>query len=477
MAFPLRQVPAPAHPVSQDQPVERPLEGAKRQSPGGHRVLSGSVGLLRRAGIVLVIQVAGAGFAYLLQVLLARLLDARGYGVYSTVFICVSFVALLAGLGLPAAAVRYLPVYRMNGDCGRAQGFIRLSRVATFTTAIAAAFMVIVGAVSAQAAGLVTHPQLIILAGLLIPALGGSILYMELARAENRVATAFIPALVARPVLIGVGAAVVAVSRGLSTNGALAATLFAAYLVLLAQHLVARGPRAFPLGTQAMTERREWFKVGLALLAVNAFIVTLMQVDIVIVGVARGAREAGVYAAASKTASLVAFVIVAVNAAAAPQFAALWEQGRASDLQRLVSRLAQLIFWPSLAICTGIALLSVPLLSLFGSGFVDGRGALLVLLVGQLINAAAGSVGYLLTLTGHHRVATRALGVSVIASIALTAAGAWGFGLLGAAAGSSIGFLLWNGLLYRLVVARLGIHASILAAVFSRRPSRSRMTP
>jgi O-antigen/teichoic acid export membrane protein len=440
---------------------------------GGQGLLSGSLGMVRRAGIVLVVQVAGAGLAYLLQVLLARLLGAHGYGVYSYVFICGTFAALLAGLGLPAAAVRYLPVYRMSRDWERMRGFTRLSRIATFSMAIATALLASLAALVAQATGLLAHPQLILLAGLLVPGLAGSMLYMELARAENRVAIAFIPALVARPVLIGAFAALIALAGGLSTEGALVATMLAAYLVLVVQHVLTRRLVEVPPATRPVIERHEWLRVGAALLAVNAFIVTLMQVDVVIVGAARGAREAGIYAAASKTASLVAFVIVAVNAAAAPQFATLWAQGRREDLQRLVSRLAQLIFWPSLAICAGIALLSGPLLSLFGAGFRDARGALLLLLVGQLVNALAGSVGYLLTLTGHQRVATRALAVSAIASIALTGVGAWAFGLLGAAAGSAVGFLLWNGLLYRLVVSRLGIHASILAPPFRwHRPRR-----
>jgi O-antigen/teichoic acid export membrane protein len=475
MASALRQGSAQAHPLPSraqlDDAGDPHADGAQRLPLVYEGLLSGSLGLVRRAGVVLVVQVAGAGLAYLLQVLLARLLGASGYGVYSYVFICVTFVALLAGLGLPAAAVRYVPVYRMSNDWARMRGFIRLATIATFTMAIATALVASLVALLAQATGLLAHAQLIVLAGLLLPALAGSMLYMELARAENRVAIAFVPALVARPLLIGAFAALIALAGGLSTKGARVATTLAAYLVLLVQHLLTRRSVQATPATRPVIERREWLRVGAALLAVNAFIVTLMQVDVVIVGAARGARDAGIYAAASKTASLVAFVIVAVNAAAAPQFATLWAQGRRADLQRLVSRLARLIFWPSLAICAGIALLSGPLLSLFGSGFRDARGALLVLLVGQLVNAVAGSVGYLLTLTGHHRVATRALAASALASIALTAVGAWTFGLLGAAAGSTIGFILWNGLLYRLVVSRLGIHASILAPpVRWRRP-------
>jgi O-antigen/teichoic acid export membrane protein len=444
-------------------------------SPARWRPVSAPRQLAHRAGIVLVIQIVGAGLAYLLQVLLARLLGATGYGVYSYVFICVSFAALAAGLGLPAAAVRYLPVYRLRGDWGRIHGFLRLSRIATFTTAVAIAIVAGLIALLAVATGLVADPRPIVLAGLLVPALAGSMLYMEWERAENRVTSAFLPSLIARPVLIGTIAAAVALAGKLTTAAALAATVAAAYAVLIAQHVLARRSMPVLSGTRAVVERRDWLRVGFALLAVNAFIVTLMQVDVVIVGAARGARDAGIYAAASKTASLVAFVIVAVNAAAAPEFATLWAEGRREDLQRLVGRLARMIFWPSLAICAGIAVASGPLLALFGGGFVAARGALLVLLVGQLVNAAAGSVGYLLTLTGHHGVATRALGVSAVVSIALTAIGASAFGLVGAAAGSAAGFVVWNALLYRLVVTRLGIHASILASIQASRRDQARL--
>ncbi len=116
-----------------------------------------------------------------------------------------------------------------------------------------------------------------------------------------------------------------------------------------------------------------------------------------------GARDAGIYAAASKTATLVTFVIMAVNAAAAPQFASLWSLGRVEELQQLgdkVRRLDILAFsgdrgWNRSSRWAA----AQPLRSRIPAA----RPALLVLLVGQVINAAAGSVGYLLTLTGHHR--------------------------------------------------------------------------
>jgi O-antigen/teichoic acid export membrane protein len=430
-------------------------------------LIAGSVHLLRRAGIVLVVQVFGAGLAYGLQVLLARLLGASDFGIYTYVFVWVTFVSLIAGLGFPAASVRFLPVYRVKEDWPRIQGFVRSTSKITLLTAVAIALFGAVGVEVLHAAGLVAHPSVIVIGALIVPALAGSMLYTEISRADNRVGMAFVPPQIARPALIGACAAALFLLSGkLSASSALVATLVSAYAVLAFQYAFTRHLFNVPrVERQQVVELREWFSVGINLLVVSVFITTLMQVDIVIVGGFLGARDAGIYAAASKTATLVAFVIMAVNAAAAPQFASLWSLGRVDELQQLVTKLAGLIFWPSLAIAVGIAALAGPLLSLFGPEFQSARPALLVLLVGQVINAAAGSVGYLLTLTGHHREATRALGLSALACILLAVLGVWAFGLVGAAFGSTVGFLLWNGSLYWLVVRKLGIYPSVLTTL------------
>jgi len=426
--------------------------------------VSGTLALIRRAGgVAFAIQVAGAGVAYLQQVLLARLLGASHYGLYTYIYLWAGFVALLAGLGLPAASLRFVPAYRAAGDAVSVHGFVRTAGRATYASALAVAGAAALAALALRAAGASGAPLYLLLAGLLVPALAGSILYSELARARGRIATAYVAPQIARPALIGVGAVLLAGTAGVSSAGVLAVTVAGAYLVLVVQRRATMRmyePTAVQRYDRAA--RREWLGVGGSLLAVSAFVVVLMQLDIVIVGTVLGPREAGVYAAAARTATLVSFVIVAVNAAAAPRFAALWAQGRVDELQRLVTRLAGLIFWPSVAIAAGLAVLSGPLLALFGPGFDQARPALLVLLAGQLVNAGAGSVGYLLTLTGYHREATVALGFSALLFVVLAAAGALTFGLLGVAVGSMLGFVTWNVWLCVLVWRRLSIRASIL---------------
>src|SRR5580693_4095186 len=170
-------------------------------------LIASTLHLVRQAGIVLVVQIVGAGLSYGLQVLLARLLHASDYGIYTYVFVWVSFVALLAGLGYPAASIRFLPVYRVKDDWPRIHGFMRTAFRMTFATAIGVAVCGVIGVEALHAFGAVGSPSAVMLGALLVPALAGSLLYTEIARAGNRVEIAFIPALIGRPVLIAIGAA------------------------------------------------------------------------------------------------------------------------------------------------------------------------------------------------------------------------------------------------------------------------------
>jgi O-antigen/teichoic acid export membrane protein len=441
-------------------------EGADTSDVLVDRGMTGFLHLVQRAGVVFAVQSIGAGISYGLQILLARLLGVASYGLYSYVIVWIMFGSLIAGLGFPAASVRFLPEYRAKGDWPRFHGFVRAASVATIGSAVLLAAIAIGLTEIVSDLGVSFDSSVFVLGAVIVPAFAASMLYTEIARSIGRVGVAFVPSLIARPSMIAAGALILYGLRGeLSTDGALYVTAGAAYLVAVGQYYLTRSRLDVPSVEQrSRDEQRRWFGVGITLLAAGAFTATLLQVDIVIVGAQRGSHDAGLYAAASKTAMLVTFVIVAVNAAAAPQFSSLWSLGRRDDLQELVARLAGLIFWPSLAISLVLGVLSAPILALFGPSFDAAQPVLIVLLVGQLVNAAAGSVGYLLVVTGHHREATRALGISAVVCVVLTVVGTAAFGPVGAALGTTLGFVLWNSWLYRLVVQRLGIRASIFTA-------------
>jgi len=75
----------------------------------------------------------------------------------------------------------------------------------------------------------------------------------------------------------------------------------------------------------------------------------------------------------------------------------------------------------------------------------------------KLINAACGSVGFLLNMTGHETETAKVIGTAAVFNVVMNLLLAPRFGLQGAAVATAVTFLLWNALLWRFAARCLGI--------------------
>ncbi len=420
--------------------------------------------MLWGASVAFVIQVLGAGTSFVLQVLLGRWMGPSGYGTYVVTISWAGLAAVGCCLGLPTMLLRFVAAYRANGDDARLRGVLRMSfaLAAVVSLAVAAAGTFVFAAFLLDG----VEVSFAVLVGLwMVPVLSIMRLQQEAIRAFRLMALAYGPSLFWRPVAAIAGTAIfVGLGHHLNAVAALLIALGGLTLVVAGQSVrFVAFVREEVASVRPVFETRMWIRVALPLLLIASFLIILSETDIVMVGALVGSREAGLYAAASKTASLVAFVLIAVNAIAAPMISAQHVNDEHVEMQNLVSRAARWIFFPSLAICLFLAVLSKPVLELFGSEFDAARWELVVLLAGQLVNAAAGSVGFLMILTGHQREAAWVYGWVAVAHIALNIIGILLFGAIGAAIATAFSFAVWNIWLYVLVVKRLDIHASVFS--------------
>ena len=187
------------------------------------------------------------------------------------------------------------------------------------------------------------------------------------------------------------------------------------------------------------------------------------------VGAILGDRAAGLYGAAAKTASMVGLILIAVNTIGAPMFSVLLAQDRHKDLQQLASAIVAWAFWPSCLLSIILATCAPLVLATFGPAFASAEWSLRVLLVGQIVNAAAGSVGWLMLLSGRQNVAARVYGWVALIHVVLLAALTPAFGIVGAAAATTLTMSLWNVWLHSAVVRELNIHPSIIFKLRSAR--------
>ena len=188
----------------------------------------------------------------------------------------------------------------------------------------------------------------------------------------------------------------------------------------------------------------------------------LARLDLLFIGWFVPASEVGIYAVSARLAELSALALVVSATTVAPMIAGYYSRNELAELQRLLVYSGRLVTLVTFSMFAGLVLLGEWLLDWYGEGFRQGYYVMLILSVGQLINAAAGPVGLVLTMTGRVRVALKFYAAAAIGSSLLMVMLVPSFGANGAAFATSAGMALWNIGMMIYVVRTMGIDPSML---------------
>ncbi len=168
------------------------------------------------------------------------------------------------------------------------------------------------------------------------------------------------------------------------------------------------------------------------------------------------AGEVGVYSAALRAGQVIVLFLTSVSLMFSPFVADLHNRG---DTQRLDKLFKALTRWTIAATMPLFLLLVVApdaALRIFGSGFTGGQAALLILLAGQFVNIATGSVGFVLIMVGRTGWDLVVYAASLALNLALAFWLCPRYGMEGAAVANAVTFALskWA----RLALVRRFVH-------------------
>jgi O-antigen/teichoic acid export membrane protein len=424
-----------------------PASLRQRLAPVGHRlrgVLSGEADEARAQRMALLVfatRIFGAALAYVMQVLLARLMGGHEYGIYVVVWTFVVVLGIFSPLGFSSSVLRLIPEYRATGDEDRLSALLAGSRAAggLAATVLALAGIAVVHLAGDLVASYYVLP--LVLGAVCLPMFTIGSIQDGIARAHDWTLLAMLPTFIWRPlaILLGMIVAVLAGAPATATSACLV-TIAATWSVTLIQGLVVArklarlrgaaprrrpGRTAFAFGT--------WLRLSLPILFVEGFFQLITSADVVMVSFFLPPDQVAIYFAASKTPALAHFVYFAVRSATAHRFSRLHHAGERQELARLVDAAARWTFWPTLALAGVLALAGPFLLALFGPGFQSGYPVILILLVGVLARAAVGPVDALLTMADQQAACARVYMAAFALNVALNLALIPMFGILGAA--------------------------------------------
>jgi O-antigen/teichoic acid export membrane protein len=183
------------------------------------------------------------------------------------------------------------------------------------------------------------------------------------------------------------------------------------------------------------------------------------------------ATDVAVFQAASRTAILISFIIMAVRNVVTPKIAQMHSRGETADLQRLIRHADNLATLAALPLWLGLMLFPAVIMGFFGAAYVPYASVLSIVCAGQVVCVMTGCAHPLLQMTGHERVLRELLVYTFFFSVLVNIILVRLYGVYGGATAMALTWALTHAVCTVLVYRRLGIVCCALVPLRHLPPS------
>ena len=399
------------------------------------------------------------------SVILARGLGPEGYGQYVFVMAIISLLALPLGPGLGQLVTREVAKYQKDEEWALFRGLMRRAHqwILFGSTVMGCGIALIALRYTSWAVD--DRWSLLLIAVLMLPLLGLNALRSSTLRGLRLVFFAQLPELLVRPALHLTIAGCLLLAGILNPATALASQIagtalafgVGAWLLLRLKPLEAKQGEP--------TYRYDKWARSLLPFTLLAAVSNLNgQIGILILGWLGADKDVAALQIAISASMLVALTLVIVNLVISPYIARAYRDRDKQYLQRLSRNSVRAALTVAVPIALFLIVLGGPIIDVvYGKAYrSDVMLPLQILVFGQMLNVAFGSVGLLLTMSGFERHTlvgqVVALFVNLLAAIILIPP----FGAIGAALSIVLGLVTWNVFLAFGVVRKVGIKPGFL---------------
>ena len=418
--------------------------------------------IVRISSIAFLIQLFGLGLKYGTEIIYAKILGPENYGVLSFVVGCINILTVVSTVGLTTSALKFIPHYMTKGQQSKLNDFVWFSRSVPLVICLLV-FLLYRYAVQPQLQPSMRNEILSMGLLLLLPLITLTKIQAMVLQGFKRVRDALTPIYIHQTIAaLALLLFFVVILPGWEKLTIVLVAIVTSYLVcaLVQYRLIPRnGPSGrSPFRGDAHKEVGHWLSTSLPLFFSGSFAITLKYMDLIMLSNLAGDEAAGYYSAIVKTAGLIIFGTAAANKIVIPMISETWTARDFVGLERTVKTGILVSVIPGLCFALPIVLFGKLLLGLFGSDYVPFYSVLLLVVFGQLINALAGPVIFVLEVTAYQKASMLIYGFSAVFNFSMNLILIPAMGVMGAGITSMLTLALWNTLFIIVVKRKTGIN-------------------
>lgn len=342
------------------------------------------------------------GSSFVFSIIVARMLGAEQLGLYSLALTITGFLSAVSFLGLNGGLLRYIPIAKRERNKAKIWGTIQIGTVIPTLVGLLLMFVLLltVRPVSIEWFDAPALIPILWLAAFTIPLHTLAICLSNVAQAfkhfKYQVYALDIAFNLAKLVLT-----VIFLVVGLGVMGVIGAYL-AAWIISLVM-LVYYVHRIFPLNRPINSAERhtgEMFHFSLPLHISRLLNTFGGNLETLVLGVFGIVADVGVYSAILRLSAIGNLFFSALRNISVPLISELYSQEKYDELGRLYQAVTKWSIMFNYPVFLTILVFSRPLLSIFGDDFTVGATGLVILAASNLFNAATGTCGVVINMSG-----------------------------------------------------------------------------
>lgn len=403
--------------------------------------------MLRGSVITFAVKLTGMTTGYVLLYLISRKMGAEGVGYYSILNQFLLVCALIAGWGTPTLILRYIGEHKVETFSDEMKKMVQKLFSVSFPISVLITLVLFFFAevISIHFFSDPTLRKGIQLVAISIPFFTlNSLLIEGLRGIKKLIFSEFLRSLF-RPLFLTIGLLIGWDFLNDPYYIILLLSCSIGFSLLLAVFFLSRNKKTTTNKSSQFTYNfKAIFDTSSPIMFATVFGMLISTIDLFFVQYFCNSEQTGIYSIAVRFSAIVSISLMVINTISAPKFSRLYFENDMVSLQRIVRQSTQFIFLLGLITAILLIIFSPFILNFFGNEFVDGTLALVVLVVGQLINSATGSVGLLLNMSGNQNFLRNSAFASLMIQTLILMILVPKLGLLGAAIGSASASLIWN---------------------------------
>jgi O-antigen/teichoic acid export membrane protein len=205
-----------------------------------------------------------------------------------------------------------------------------------------------------------------------------------------------------------------------------------------------------------------WWRLAFPVMVMIALEILMNRAGLIVLGWSGDTKSAGLFALGLNLALFLILPRLAVGTFFSPNVSKLHTQGNVGALQALYARACLLTLAGTILLAAPLIALTAPLLRFFGNDFVAAAPIVKILVVGQVIAAAAGPQISLMTMTGHERAAATIMMSGAIFGLISAFLGLAYAGMLGVAVAAAGTNAIWTVAMGFCIFSRLKLRPGLI---------------